>query len=235
MALHHNPRVVTSGLILALDAADINSYPGSGATWHDVSGNGNDAGLYNTPTYQTNNKGVLAFDGTSDLAYTGQNINWSGDFSLGLWVNASRWHDPSSACGGNNASFLESANGYWNMWGLEASSGGPLFFTYYNTSYGGVNMNFGLNSSNLNQWHYLSVVYRDLGACFTYTDGVQAASATSPGSITTSDILRIGYFSQHCGAGRPIAQFARIEVYNRALSATEVEQNYNATKGRFGL
>ena len=236
MALLGGPNIIDSGLIIALDAANPLSYPGSGTAWNDISGNGYNVTLVNGITYQaTTGSGVLSFDGTDDQAYTNATLNWSGDFSLGLWVNASRWQDPSSACGGNNASFLEAANGYWNMWGLEASSGGPSFFTYYNTSYGGVGMGFGLNGSNLNQWHYLFVSYRDLGQCYTFTDGVQQGSQISPGSINPIDNLRIGYYSQHCGPGRPIAKFGRIEVYNRALTQDEVLQNYNVTKGRYGL
>ena len=67
MALHHSPRIVTSGLVLALDAADRNSYPGSGTTWTDLSGNANNGTLTNGPTFNSANGGSIVFDGTNDF------------------------------------------------------------------------------------------------------------------------------------------------------------------------
>ena len=73
MALHHNPRIVTSGLVLALDAGDINSYPGSGTAWKDLSGNGFNATLNNGPVFETDGIGSFFFDQSNDTATTGLN------------------------------------------------------------------------------------------------------------------------------------------------------------------
>lgn len=83
MALNHSPKIVTNGLVLYLDAANQKSYPGSGTTWTDLSGNGNTGTLTNGPTFSANNNGGIVFDGANDyvsisnsssLNITGRNI-----------------------------------------------------------------------------------------------------------------------------------------------------------------
>ena len=76
MALGHGPTVVTNGLVLALDAADRNSYPGSGTAWTDISGRGNTGTLTNGPTYSSANGGSIVFDGTNDYVDCGS-INFT--------------------------------------------------------------------------------------------------------------------------------------------------------------
>jgi hypothetical protein len=66
-------KIVTSGLVLALDAADKNSYPGSGTTWTDLSGNGNNGTLVNGPTFSSANGGSIVFDGVDDYVTCGTN------------------------------------------------------------------------------------------------------------------------------------------------------------------
>lgn len=232
MAQNYGPKIVTNGLILSLDAADKNSYPGSGTTWFDTSGRGNNVVLLNGPSFLTNNFGVLSFDGTDDQAYTSQTINFAGNFTLGMWVKVSRWADPSCPCGGAMAALLQGADGYWNMWGLETNSGGPYFFTYYNTSYGGISLGFNAGGL-LNQWMYLTVTYVNLGTCVSYLNGVAQGSGISPGTINPNVNMYINARSQHCGFCYSQNQTSRIEVYNRALSSTEVLQNYLAIKNRF--
>jgi hypothetical protein len=70
MAASSGPDIVDSGLVLALDAADRNSYPGSGTTWTDLTGRGNTGTLTNGPTYSSANGGSLSFDGTDDSVNT---------------------------------------------------------------------------------------------------------------------------------------------------------------------
>ena len=68
MAIIDGPRIPTSGLIFYLDAANTRSYPGSGTTWTDLSGNGNTGTLTNGPTYSSANGGQIVFDGSNDNA-----------------------------------------------------------------------------------------------------------------------------------------------------------------------
>ena len=70
MAIFYNPRTITDGLVLCLDAANRKSYPGSGTTWTDLSGRGNTGTLTNGPTYSSANGGSIVFDGTDDIVNT---------------------------------------------------------------------------------------------------------------------------------------------------------------------
>ena len=87
MALSHSPRIVTNGLVLALDAANIKSYPGSGTTWTDLSGIGNNGTLTNGPTYSSANGGSLVFNGTDNyVSLPANSINTNADLTLNYWV-----------------------------------------------------------------------------------------------------------------------------------------------------
>ena len=89
MGLAHSPRIVTDGLVLCLDAGNTKSYPGSGTTWTDLSGNGNTGTLTNGVGYSGDNLGSLSFDGVNDFTstITGEDFNFgTGDFTIECWV-----------------------------------------------------------------------------------------------------------------------------------------------------
>ena len=87
MAIFYNPRTITDGLVLALDAANTKSYPGSGTTWTDLSGNGNNGTLTNGPTYNSSNLGSLSFDGIDDYSTLTSNYTLSAGWTLSFWGN----------------------------------------------------------------------------------------------------------------------------------------------------
>ena len=85
------PNIITDGLVLALDAANSRSYPGTGTTWSDLSGNGNSGTLTNGPTFNSGNGGSIVFDGVDDnISFSGNTFNYSpgtsGEVSLEIWV-----------------------------------------------------------------------------------------------------------------------------------------------------
>jgi hypothetical protein len=87
MAFFHSPRIVTDGLVLALDAANSLSYPGSGTTWTDLSGKGNNGTLVNGPTFDQANGGSIVFDGTDDYVNLPDGLlSGTGDFTIIQWV-----------------------------------------------------------------------------------------------------------------------------------------------------
>ncbi len=75
MAGSSGPDLITNGLVLALDAADKNSYLGSGTSWYDLSGNGNTGALTNSPTFNSSNGGSIAFDGTNQCVVVNSNAS----------------------------------------------------------------------------------------------------------------------------------------------------------------
>ena len=83
MGIAYNPRTITDGLVLCLDAANTKSYPGSGTTWTDLSGRGNTGTLTNGPTYSSANGGSIVFDGTDDIVNT--SYVSSNAFTWSVW------------------------------------------------------------------------------------------------------------------------------------------------------
>ena len=238
MGVSAGPDAIDDGLVLALDAADTNSYPGSGTTWSDLSDNDNDGTLTNSPTYNSNNSGSFAFDGTNDYVSFAsapelQFLNRL-PYTLEVWMyptanpGASTWTGIFNREDGSGGS----RDGY-NIY-LNGSASNTLylaterFFTGSATQIG-----YTYNDSDLlNIWHHVVVTY-DGTTLRLYRNGVQLNSATSTGNITnTSKTLEIGrrgggsYFN-----GRLNGQ----KIYNKALTASEIKQNFNALRGRFGI
>jgi len=75
MGVHNGAIIPQNGLQLLLDAANTKSYPGSGTTWTDLSGNGNTGTLTNSPTFTTDNGGAIRFDGTNDYVVVADTAN----------------------------------------------------------------------------------------------------------------------------------------------------------------
>jgi hypothetical protein len=232
MSLHHSPRVVTDGLVLCLDAANTKSYPGTGNIWSDLSGNDNTGALRNSPTYSTDNSGKFIFNGINNDVSCGNNssINFgTGSFTVSIWFR--RFNNAttnlrllSKAAGGDNAN---------------ATDAGFCFFG--NNS----NVTFAVNPTaprtiisaanfSLNEWvNVVGLVERGV-SMRTYKNANQVSSAAAPtGSVsgTTSLFLASNVGSNLFWAG----EISNVSLYNRALTSQEIQQNFNALRGRFGL
>ena len=92
MSVSNNPSIISNGLILALDAADKNSYPGSGTAWTDLSGNGNNGTLVNGPTFNTGSLGNIVFDGIDDYGTTLLTRTGTNNTTISVWY---RWNGTS--------------------------------------------------------------------------------------------------------------------------------------------
>lgn len=201
--------IVTNGLILDLDAAKKDSYPGSGTSWRDISGNSNNGTLTNGPTFNSNNGGAIVFDGVDDFA-TGS-LQDASQYTLGIWIRIITYTVGGGLLGGGNSQiYLQLGGG--STW---------QFFNAFNPSVG----------PTLGQWTYI-VGVKGATQDFLYRNASLVNSASTLGiSLGTSYIIaqrRVASISTNCQVG--IAH-----IYNRALSDTEITQNYNALKGRYGL
>lgn len=221
MGLNHSPKIVTSGLVLALDAADINSYPGSGTSWYDLSGRGNTGTLTNGPTFSSTNRGTIVFDGIDDKVQTSYGPQL-GDFTICLWFK-------DNGSGGYGRIVDKSyTGGFWlgrngntaNSWGggiLESSSPYGIYLTLTD-----------------GQWHFITSIR--LGTThYLYGDGITNTVNNTVSSTTLdSTTIALGDWSNSSVQAFK-GDIASCILYNRALSTTEILQNYNATKTRFGL
>jgi hypothetical protein len=223
MGFYRGPNIVRDGLVLALDAGAVRSYPGSGTTAYNLVGSNNFT-LQNGLTFNSDYGGYFKSDGSNDGLYTPDASNLDLlDFSLEGWV----WWDQHKDYG---SLLVKGPGGTGNLFNYS--------FFFYATQ---IRFGFGdgtnyrataINISNvpINQWHHILGTYDGTDLKF-YVNG-NLINTTSP-AVTpnqNSDNLNI------IQAVYPIdGRVATTRIYNRALSSTEIAQNYNAQKSRFGL
>ena len=209
--------VVDDGLVLYLDAGNDVSYPGSGTTWTDLSGNGNN-GTFGAstaaPTYNNANGGSLVFDGTNDYVSLGTPSIGTGKITVSAWIKITT--------GGIYQHIVDNQSPEWHLAILTDNR--PYFFN------GVVNHNSTPQLST-GVWYMITGVQgitNDL-----YINGVLAQSIESNVNITTNT-LQIGRFFD--GPSRYFnGNIAQVSIYNRALSAAEISQNYNALRSRYSI
>ena len=238
MAINAGPKIVEDGLILCLDAANKKSYPGAGTTWTDLTANKNNSTLINGAAFDSADRGSIALDGTDDRvdATTLDGINFhSNPATVNIWVylkstSSHQYFFNKHDSGNSNFRFYGWVVGTEVQFVLLSAGNGAR------QAYGG-----GLVNQIVNKWTHLAFV--SAGPDFTsvsnlslYVDGVLQTPTASvnggSGSNDSTGILTIGgrYYDNNRNMS---ANFAIFQVYNRALTAVEVLQNYNATKWRF--
>lgn len=212
--------IVTSGLVLNLDAAKRDSYPGSGTTWRDISGNGNNGTLTNGPTFNSNNYGSIVFDGIDDYALT----NYDGILGTNPRSFAV-WFKPNSSANKNLMGYGQQVSK--KMWDILLYNGNIGIHLYNSGAEAGTPYTVGV-------WQYITFTYTH-PTIYSYMNGVYKNSYTDS-SIDTGAIKKLNIAR---GAYDVYAYYngivANIQIYNRALSPSEILQNYNATKTRYGL
>jgi len=235
MATNYSPKIITDGLVLALDAANPKSYPGSGTTWFDRSGNGNNGTLVNGPTYSSANNGSIVFDGTNDYAEVPPIKPQA--LTLSSWFIATNEPASNNDLGGahlisSNSVYVAPFLPYWLsyswlnqvcLFGIQANADGYITAPCPRMTILNVVGTF----DNINQSIYVNGVLSN-----TVPRTVVISYPSSGGSALNTQIGRWGFspFERHFNGN-----IYSTQIYNRALTAAEVLQNYNATKGRFGL
>jgi hypothetical protein len=216
--MNYGPKTVTSGLLLAVDAANKRSYPGTGTSWFDLSGNGITGTLTNGPTFNADNMGSIVFDGTNDYVVASNSllVHRTSNWTYSCWLNFTSI--PAYA--------TIFSNGTWGSCLLfRYESGGVAIYSMSQT-WG--NFTF---SPSLARWYKLDFI-RNGNSVYFYVNGIYSQT-----NSFTADIQPNSNF--YIGAHGTIEVFngkiSQVSIYNRALSASEVLQNYNSTKSRYNL
>jgi formylglycine-generating enzyme required for sulfatase activity len=226
--------IVTDGIVLWLDAGITSSYPTSGTTWTDLSGNRNNGTLTNGPTYSSANGGSIVFDGMDD--YVGTNLITEFPASAGFTFNIvlkaidDGATDVRRALIGNTefpvSGFALGYNhdvGNTNYW---------MFYWYPSI----MAANFGILTPNFGNIEFITFLYDGNTDFKLYRNGILASTLSSSGTkvYKTSGNLIIAAPTQG-GWSTFLGNIYVLQGYNRALTAAEVLQNFNAQKARFGL
>ena len=221
MGISGGPDIIQDGLVLALDAADRNSYPGSGTTWADMSGNGNNSTLTNGPTFSSANGGSIVFDGVNDYVNSTNTILGASPstYEMVIKINA---RTNSSV----ENSFLRAGTEANNQMRLYFMRNNNFAVAYYNNDF-----TFGY-PVQVGIIYDVCFIESGTGTVSLYVNGsfIQSASLTAPNTV--GSILYIGRYDTSIFLNGVIYN---TKIYNRALSASEILQNYNAQKSRFNL
>lgn len=195
-------------------------------TWTDLSGNGNNGTLTNGPTYSNANGGSLVFDGADDYVSTSVNFGSSSQFTVSMFVN-------NTSRGAGDGQILSIGNE--KLLFYTTTSTGPWAFSVYSpTIFSGI-PRYTSTIMQLNTWYNLVGVYS--GTAFEMFINGQSIYYTNTSislyTLTTESVQiarRIG-----TGITQFPSTFATTQIYNRALTAAEILQNFNALRGRFGV
>jgi len=211
MSYNSGGRLVSDGLVLCLDVANRKSFVSGSSTWTDISRTGNNGTLIGGPTYSSANGGTIVFDGTDDYVNCGTITN-GGKITVNAWIKFSI---------AASQHIVDSASNTWHLALL--SDNRPYFWngTTYHTA---------AQVLSISTWYMITGVQSS--TLDVYVNGRLSQSLASNINVGSGNV-NIGRWQS---GTRPYnGNIAQVSMYNRALSATEILNNYNVTKKRFGL
>ena len=233
MATSYSPKIITDGLYVCLDAGDRKSYSGSGSTWTDRSGNGNNGTLTNGPTFSSDNNGLIQLDGTNDNIRTlwGANHNpYNNPITVSCWfkIDGLTKNMIILSTGQSRGNTDQNQRLYFGInttlsekfgWGIRSSAWGSSQIT-------GI-------TANTSDWFHVALVINSSNA-YCYINNVLRDTKLVNSTYVLNDELWVGthnFDTDYEFHGK----ISNVMVYEKDLSEAERTQNYNATKGRFGL
>ena len=233
--------IVTNGLVLFLDANNTNSYPGSGTTWADLSGNGYTGTLTNGPTFSSTNGGSIVFDGTNDYTITTLNatpsLNISSQLTIDVWIKPTTLANASHGDGiiskgtssDNNSAIYEL---------LLLSDLTPFFRIYTSAAYSHNPSNIPIALNNI---YNIVCTYDGANMKIYINSQISGTQSSASGTLqSNTQQLCIGVrhallFNVNSFDSWFNGNVYSTKIYNRALTATEILQNFSAIRTKFGV
>lgn len=226
MAINYNPGIVTTGLILCLDAANKRSYSGSGTAWNDVSDIGNNGTLVNGPTFDSSNLGGINFDGIDDYISFVSNPSLTNAITLEIWVKLSSTTAPNAWICGREGSYRLLYGSTSFQWVCATVNNG-----WYTTG-----TSISASATPVNTFYQVVGVYNGSNNLLYVNGDLKTTGAAISGNILTTgtyNLMNDASGDANIDWGKGLAYVHRI--YNVALSAAQIAQNFNATRGRYGI
>jgi hypothetical protein len=219
-------KIVTDGLVCSLNAADKNSYNTSGTVWIDVSGNNNNATI-TSATFDSNFGGSILFGQNKYATHTFTNAPFNGDFTFSVCFKHT------GAYSGGNWDYLYTVNAYGT--GLTITTWLDKPRINYGTWFTDV-LNTSSEAALTINKNYMMTVIKKSNVFSCYVNEIAYGVGSTVASTITLSNFRIGTTpSTSYSAEYWTGNIYNINIYNKALSAAEVLQNYNAQKSRFNL
>ena len=227
MAVNYNPKIITDNLVLCVDAANTKSYGGSGTTWTDLSGKGNNGTIINA-TF--NSDGYFAFDGSGDYVTTGNTLPDADElfadtgtaWSVSSWFNVAFINFFDKAVTGRGGGIGAAA--VYAVWVDQANLRVRLR--------GGTITNISTSIAD-DTWYNVAVTW-DGSTARGYLNGQFITTLAVGTASNQTETFTIGATDGGAQTGM-IGGISQTLAYNRALTASEVAQNFNALRGRFGI
>jgi hypothetical protein len=223
MSLHHYPKIVTNGLVLCLDAANPSSYPGTGNTWYDLSNNGNNFTLSNS-VYDNQNRGSLSMGSNIRIYKSGTVLNKDNNLTIIVVFSGSCSYLEGHSIG-CTLNYLSANNTSASLDQYGPAGTGSRANLSYSSNSGIKIIAHTLTSDRTATWFYNGSFYSG-GTGETYADFCGPLEETIIGNRTVSTNTNHSPVS---------GRISIIQIYNRALLSSEIQQNYNAIKGRYSL
>lgn len=215
-------KIATDGLVLALDAADRNSYISGSTTWRDLSSNAYTGTLTSGPTFSSDNGGAIIFDGVDDKCTISNTIPSLSTFTIEFFLNTAVVDGTQNIILDQNTSLRYEIT-TTNKFNIHLGNGNAWAFT--------------TDSSNTvvvaNRWYHTAWTWNG-SSSIIYVNGISDASYSHSAASSGTGNIILGQYTfdnSYAWSGR----IGSAKIYNRSLSASEVLQNYNAQKSRFGL
>lgn len=223
------PSIITSGLVLNLDAGNPISYSGTGTTWTDLSSNGNNATLYNGTAYSSANGGTMVFDGVNDQAL----ITNSNSINITTSLTIEGWIKPMSISGWI-AIFYKNTNTVNGGYHLGIDPSGYLAGGLRNPDW--VTVQSTTNQIQTNTWQHIAMSMDLTNKILKlYKNGNLIKTQTSFNYALTGNTDPLSIGAQANGSQSFLGSIPICRLYNTVLTDTEVTTNFNALKSRYGL
>jgi len=234
MGISYNPRTITDGLVLALDAGNSKSYPGSGTAWTDLTST--TAGVLNNgPTYNSSNGGSISFDDVNDFVrFTRTDVN-GGTFAYtnitcNLWINPG---SSQNSGGGQANNLITVENTFEISIGNRGNGFSSLYYASVPWAWYGTESNVVKNDA----WNMITFVHATTGR-WLYVNGTQVFYRGDTGNLTAGSATYpyLTLMGRFAGTGSPAGGLlSNVQLYNRVLSVGEIQQNFNALRSRYSI
>jgi hypothetical protein len=236
MSLGHGSNIVRDGLVVHLDAANIKSYPRTGTTWTDLKSIGNTGTLIDSPTFDSANQGSFVFNGSNNYIAYNTNLGAFDNMTIQMFVK------PKSNAGGFRGFAAANYNAgpdFSTGFNIDMSTSSTTSFNKCHFEGGILRVDYGTNflstSLPFNEWYNICFTVSPTTVQF-YLNGEAGMSTARLNNFSTTigmDYLVIG--RRHLNATTSDSQISLVQIYNRALTAVEVKQNFEAHRGRYGI